>query len=32
MTDEEWNKFLEWLYKAHQITKDWAPDKVSIEL
>ncbi len=31
MIDKEWDKFLEWLYKTHQITKDWTPDRISIE-
>ena len=32
MNDKLWIKFLIWLYKAHQITKDWTPSKISIEL
>ena len=32
MTAAEWEKFLEWLYNNHQISKTWEPNKVSIEL
>ena len=32
MNDKQWDKFLDWLYKAHSITKDWKPNRVSIEL
>ena len=32
MNNKLWVKFLDWLYKAHSITKDWIPDKTSIEL
>ena len=32
MTDKEWQEFLDWLYEAHSITKDWIPNKTSIEL
>ncbi len=32
MTDKEWGKFLDWLYKAHQVTTDYKPDRVSIDL
>ncbi len=27
-----WQKFLEWLYKTHAVTKDWTPDKTSIQV
>ena len=30
--DKTWINFLEWLYKAHNITKDWKPDRTSIKL
>ncbi len=32
MMDKLWQAFLEWLYKAHNITKDWTPNRTSIEL
>ena len=32
ITDEKWAKFLEWLYEAHSLTKDYVPDKMSIRL
>lgn len=32
MTSAEWDDFLEWLYKTHSITKDYKPNRVSIEL
>lgn len=32
MKDTQWDKFLNWLYKAHALTKDWTPSKTSIEL
>lgn len=32
LTDKQWGSFLEWLYKTHSITKDWIPDKISIQL
>ncbi len=32
MTDKEWQEFLNWLYKTHLITRDWSPNKISIEL
>jgi len=31
--DKEWKKFLDWLYKAHQVSPmNYTPSKVSIEL
>lgn len=32
MNDKEWQAFLLWLYKTHSITKDWIPNRISIEL
>ena len=32
MKDKEWGKFLNWLYKAHALTYDWKPERISIEL
>ncbi len=32
VSNEEWNSFLEWLYKAHQLTRDCTPSRTSIEL
>ena len=32
MKDTEWNSFLEWIYRVHNITKDWTPNRTSIEL
>lgn len=32
MNNKEWQKFLDWLYKAHSITKDWIPDKITAKL
>ncbi len=32
MNDKQWQKFLDWLYKAHSISKDWIPNRTSIEV
>ncbi len=32
MNDKQWAEFLDWLYKTHSITKDWTPNRTSIEI
>ncbi len=32
LVDKRWDRFLEWLYKTHAITRDWIPDRQSIKL